>query len=35
MALEDNIKNIFKKSDDQGEPVESILKKPAVIIALV
>ena len=35
MALLDNIKNIFKKTDDQGEPVESILKKPAVIIALV
>ena len=35
MALLDNIKNIFKKTDDQGEPVESIFKKPAVIIALV
>ena len=35
MALLDNIKNIFKKTDDQGEPVESILKKPAVIIVLV
>ena len=34
MALLDNIKNIFKKTDDQGEPVESILKKPAVIITL-
>ena len=35
MALLDNIKNIFKKTDDQGEPVESIFKKPAVIISLV
>ena len=35
MALLDNIKNIFKKTDDQGEAVESILKKPAVIISLV
>ena len=35
MALLDNIKNIFKKTDDQGEPVESILKKPAFIISLV
>ena len=35
MALLDNIKNIFKKTDDQGEPVESIFKKPAVIIVLV
>ena len=34
MALLDNIKNIFKKTDDQGEPVESIFKKPAVIITL-
>ena len=35
MALLDNIKNIFKKTDDQGEPVETIFKKPPVIIALV
>ena len=35
MALLDNIKNIFRKTDDQGEPVESILKKPPVIVALV
>ena len=34
MALLDNIKNIFKKTDDQGEPVESVFKKPAVIITL-
>tara|TARA_B100001123_G_scaffold282723_1_gene314993 strand:- start:161 stop:775 length:615 start_codon:yes stop_codon:yes gene_type:complete len=35
MALLDQIKGVFQTTDEQGEPKESILKKPSVIITLV
>jgi len=35
MALLDSIKSLFSSVDEQGEPKESILKKPIVIVGLV